>query len=89
MGSSSGSSTVCYQSGQDPLCSCATTQNIGSCSINANYGSQTGSCTQDCCLTDQNGACCNCADSSYLSTLGLSCSSWIQMSGGTQVAHCP
>jgi hypothetical protein len=90
-GSGSGaSSSVCYMSGSVPLCSCASSQNIGSCSINANYGHSTGSCSGlDCCLTDQGGTCCDCASSSYLSSLGLTCASWIQQSRGTRVSSCP
>lgn len=85
-GSSGGD--VCFTSSSDPLCSCATSSNIDSCSINSSYGDPSGPCTQDCCQTDQGGICCDCASSSYLSTLGLDCGSWISQSGGTQVASC-
>ncbi len=80
---------VCYASTQDPLCSCGTSTSIQNCSINANYGTSTSACTQDCCQTDQGGTCCDCASSTYLGCLGLTCASWIQMSGGTAVSACP
>jgi hypothetical protein len=88
-GGSSSGGTVCYQSSADPLCSCGTPANIGSCSINASYGSSAANCnSEDCCQTDQGGKCCDCASSSYLSTLNLTCASWISMSGGTMVGSC-
>jgi hypothetical protein len=88
--SSGGGSTVCYQSTSVALCSCGSPANIGSCSINSSYGSKAASCAGlDCCQTTEGGNCCDCASTSYLSTLGLSCASWIQQSGGTQTSACP